>query len=214
MSIDVQNKSLYYTVTMSNYPLINALVAKEEEFDKILQQYSDNYYNFLNAKAAGRGDAKAIGRKMENEVSAMKVVMSDMNGILEQAFNAGLENQDHSATASAALSDQSILVERRMKQYEEARDQLMRLAGEQDIALRDANKSRLHYYAYFIFALALIVSIAYLFMGGSLPIALLFGLLVIGFFLTWEIYKSWLSGFGDLAYSGARDIKGVFRLMT
>jgi len=110
--------------------------------------------------------------------------------------------------------DQSILVERRERQFQEARDRLAHLAGEESTSLAGVHQSRMRYYVFFILALALAASATYLFIGGSLPFALVVILLVIGLFVTWEIYKSWLASIGNVAYTGADNIKGVFRLMT
>ena len=201
------------TKTMSNYPIIDALIGKQQEFDAVLASYSTNYDNYLNSAVTPAPDS-ALASTMKSEVASMASIMTEMDGLLETAFDQGLVNQDHSAQASAALADQSILVERRMKQFEDARDRLAHLAGEEQVTMMDVRKSRFRYYIYFIFAVALVVSITYMVMGGSLPMGLLLILLVLGVFITWEFYKSWLGSIGNMAVGGPSQVKGVFRLMT
>lgn len=205
---------MYYTsLSMSNYPIIDAIIAKQAEFDTVLTSYSTNYDNYLNS-AVTPVPNKALADTMKNEIASMAAMITEMEGLLGAAYDQGLVNQDHSAQASAALGDQSILVERRMKQFEDARNKLAHLAGEEEVTLTDARKYRLRYYIYFIFALALVVSIVYMVMGGSLPVGILIILLIVGGFITWEIYKAWLGSISNIAFGGPSSIKGVFRLMT
>ena len=198
---------------MSNYPIISAIKAKEEEFNNILSSYTTNYDLYLNSSVTPTPD-NSLRSTLKNEVLAMGETLNELNGLLNQAYQQGLTNQDFSTKASGALLDQSVLVERREQQFQEARDRLAHLAGEESTTLTGVYQSRMRYYLFFILALALAASAVYLFLGGSLPFALMVILLVIGVFVTWEIYKSWLASIGNLAYSGADNIKGVFRLMT
>jgi len=198
---------------MSNYPIILAIKAKEQEFNNILSSYTTNYDLYLNSSVTPTPD-DALRSTLKNEVVAMGQTLNELNGLLNQAYQIGLTNQDFSTKASGALLDQSILVERRERQFQEARDRLAHLAGEESTSLAGVHQSRMRYYVFFILALALAASATYLFIGGSLPFALVVILLVIGLFVTWEIYKSWLASIGNVAYTGADNIKGVFRLMT
>lgn len=198
---------------MSNYPIISAIKAKEQEFNNILSSYTTNYDLYLNSSVTSNPD-NALRSTLNNEVVAMGETLNELNGLLNQAYQTGLTNLDFSAKASGALLDQSVLVERRERQFQEARDRLAHLAGEVSTSQSDVYKSRMRYYIYFILALALAASATYLFLGGSLPFALIVILLIIGAFVTWEIYKSWLASFGNVASSGAHNIKGVFKLMT
>ena len=198
---------------MSNYPIILAIKAKEQEFNNILSSYTTNYDLYLNSSVTPTPD-DALRSTLKNEVVAMGQTLNELNGLLNQAYQIGLTNQDFSTKASGALLDQSILVERRERQFQEARDRLAHLAGEESTSLAGVHQSRMRYYIFFILALALAASATYLFIGGSLPFALVVILLVIGLFVTWEIYKSWLASIGNVAYTGADNIKGVFRLMT
>jgi hypothetical protein len=198
---------------MSNYPIIEAIKAKEQEFNTILSSYTTNYDLYLNSSVTPNPDS-ALRSTLKTEVVAMGQTLNELNGLLNQAYQLGLTNQDFSTKASAALLDQSVLVERRERQFQEARDRLAHLAGEEETSLTGVYQSRMRYYLFFILALALAASSLYLFLGGNLPFALMIVLLIIGFFVTWEIYKSWLSSIGNIATSGADNIKGVFRLMT
>jgi len=198
---------------MSNYPIILAIKAKEQEFNNILSSYTTNYDLYLNSSVTPTPN-DALRSTLKNEVVAMGQTLNELNGLLNQAYQIGLTNQDFSTKASGALLDQSILVERRERQFQEARDRLAHLAGEESTSLAGVHQSRMRYYIFFILALALAASATYLFIGGSLPFALVVILLVIGLFVTWEIYKSWLASIGNVAYTGADNIKGVFRLMT
>lgn len=198
---------------MSNYPLIQAIQAKEEEFANILNSYQSNYDLYLNSAVTTTPDSNRINT-LKTELSALSQTLSELNSLLNQAYQTGLTNQDFSVKASQSLGDQAILVERREKQFQEARDRLAHLAGEESNSRMDVYKSRTRYYLLFIFALALAISIIYLFIGGSLPFALIIIMLIIGFFISWEFYKSWLSSIGNIATSGGSNIKGIFRLMT
>jgi len=198
---------------MSNYPIISAIKAKEQEFNNILSSYTTNYDLYLNSSVTPNPN-NTLRSTLKNEVTAMGQTLNELNGLLNQAYQIGLTNQDFSTKASGALLDQSVLVERRERQFQEARNRLAHLAGEESTTLAGVYQSRMRYYIFFILALALAGSASYLFLGGSLPFALMVILLIVGFFVTWEIYKSWLASIGNAASSGADNIKGVFRLMT
>jgi len=198
---------------MSNYPIIEAIKAKEQEFNSILSSYTTNYDLYLNSSVTPNPN-NTLRSTLKNEVSAMGQTLNELNGLLNHAYDMGLTNQDFSVKASGALLDQSVLVERREKQFQDARDRLAHLAGEEEVSRMSVYESRIKYYLFFILAFALAGSAIYLFIGGSLPFALMIILLIVGFFVTWEIYKSWLSYLSYSAVSGADNIKGVFRLMT
>lgn len=198
---------------MSNYPIIEAIKAKEQEFNSILSSYTTNYDLYLNSSVTPNPN-NTLRSTLKNEVTAMGQTLNELNSLLNHAYQMGLTNQDFSVKASGALLDQSVLVERREKQFQDARDRLAHLAGEEEVSRIGVYESRIKYYLFFILALALAGSALYLFLGGSLPFALMIILLIVGFFVTWEIYKSWLSYLSNSAVSGADNIKGVFRLMT
>jgi hypothetical protein len=151
---------------------------------------------------------------MTQIVASLGAELNKMNGLLNTAYGDGMTNQQLSSKASNALSMQSSLIDMRMKQYQEARDSLALVLGEEKTSSDRTSRNRLVYYVYFIFAFALCASIVYMVMGGSLPFALLVILLVLGAFISWEFYKSWLAKVGTNVSLSVPSVKGVFRIVT
>lgn len=198
-----------------SYPLITALENSDAKYRELISQYSSLYGQYIDDQAAKNTVGLAQKSQMMSQlVASMGQELEKMNGLLNEAYNDGLTNQTLSSEASNALALQSSLIDMRMKQYKEARDSLARVVGDEASTRMNVNRNRYIYYVYFIFAFALCASIIYMVMGGSLPFGLLILLLVLGFFIGWEFYKSWLARIGSGVNLGAMNVKGVFRIVT
>jgi hypothetical protein len=199
----------------SSYPLIDALESSDAKYRDLLSQYTILSGEYINDKATGKSTGNAAKeQRMSQIVSSLGAELNKMNGLLNTAYGDGMTNQQLSSKASNALAMQSTLIEMRMKQYQEARDSLALVLGEEKISSDRTSRNRLVYYVYFIFAFALCASIIYMVMGGSLPFGLLVILLVLGMFISWEFYKSWLAKAGTNVSSSVPSVKGVFRIVT
>ena len=198
----------------SSYPLIDALENSDAIYRELLSQYTILSGQHINNKAAGKSGNNVNQQKMSQIVASLGSELNKMNGLLNTAYGDGMTNQQLSSTASNALAMQSSLIDMRMKQYQEARDSLALVMGEESTSSDRTSRNRLVYYVYFIFALALCVSIVYMVMGGSLPFGLLIILLVLGVFISWEFYKSWLAKIGTDISLSVPSVKGVFRIVT
>lgn len=201
----------------SQYPLIIALENSDASYRTLLSQYTSLYSQYIDAQAANKN--AELGQKeqmLKQTVDSMKLELDKMNNLLNEAYNDGLTNQKLSSEASNALGLQSSLIDMRMKQYQEARNTLAHLIGEEETSRQTVSRNRYIYTVYFIFAIALCVSIIFMMLGGSLPFGILVILLIIGVFLGWEFYKSWIARIGNninLNF-GAMNVKGVFRIVT
>lgn len=198
----------------SSYPLIDALENSDAIYRELLSQYTILSGQHINNKAAGKSGINVNQQKMSQIVASLGSELNKMNGLLNTAYGDGMTNQQLSSKASNALAMQSSLIDMRMKQYQEARDSLALVMGEESTSSDRTSRNRLVYYVYFIFALALCVSIVYMVMGGSLPFGLLIILLVLGVFISWEFYKSWLAKIGTDISLSVPSVKGVFRIVT
>lgn len=198
----------------SSYPLIDALENSDAIYRELLSQYTILSGQHINNKAAGKSGNDVNQQKMSQIVASLGSELNKMNGLLNTAYGDGMTNQQLSSKASNALAMQSSLIDMRMKQYQEARDSLALVMGEESTSSDRTSRNRLVYYVYFIFALALCVSIVYMVMGGSLPFGLLIILLVLGVFISWEFYKSWLAKIGTDINLSVPSVKGVFRIVT
>lgn len=198
----------------SSYPLIDALENSDAIYRELLSQYTILSGQHINNKAAGKSGNNVNQQKMSQIVASLGSELNKMNGLLNTAYGDGMTNQQLSSKASNALAMQSSLIDMRMKQYQEARDSLALVMGEESTSSDRTSRNRLVYYVYFIFALALCVSIVYMVMGGSLPFGLLIILLVLGVFISWEFYKSWLAKIGTDISLSVPSVKGVFRIVT
>ncbi len=198
----------------SSYPLIDALENSDAIYRELLSQYTILSGQHINNKAAGKSGNDVNQQKMSQIVASLGSELNKMNGLLNTAYGDGMTNQQLSSKASNALAMQSSLIDMRMKQYQEARDSLALVMGEESTSSDRTSRNRLVYYVYFIFALALCVSIVYMVMGGSLPFGLLIILLVLGVFISWEFYKSWLAKIGTDISLSVPSVKGVFRIVT
>jgi hypothetical protein len=198
----------------SSYPLIDALENSDAIYRELLSQYTILSGQHINNKAAGKSGNDVNQQKMSQIVASLGSELNKMNGLLNTAYGDGMTNQQLSSKASNALAMQSSLIDMRMKQYQEARDSLALVMGEESTSSDRTSRNRLVYYVYFIFALALCVSIVYMVMGGSLPFGLLVILLVLGVFISWEFYKSWLAKIGTDISLSVPSVKGVFRVVT
>lgn len=199
----------------SGYPLITALENSDTTYRNLISQYSSLYGQYIDDKAAGNTvSLTQKGQMLSQLVTSMGQELDKMNGLLNEAYNDGLTNQTLSAEASNALALQSSLIDMRMKEYSAARDSLARVMGEEATSRMNVTRSKYIYYVYFIFAFALCASIVFMIMGGSLPFGLLVLLLVLGFFIGWEFYKSWLAKIGSGVNLGAMNVKSVFRVVT
>jgi hypothetical protein len=110
-------------------------------------------------------------------------------------------------------------MEQRMKHYREARDRLAHVVGEEESSGLNVIKNRNMFNIHYIFALALILSVVFIFMGGSLPTTILIIMLIVGTYVGWEYYKHML-GVASNKISAASygssmpNISGVFRIVT
>lgn len=206
----------------TNYPLINELETLEDNYSSLLDEYTTLYGNFINDKALGKTtDIAKDTARLQELINAMSVELNKMSGILTNAYNQGLNNQGLSAQASNALYTQSALVNERMKQYNEVRNSVAHLVEEEAELSRSAFSNQYIYFVTFFFAVALILSIGYLFMGGSLPITLIIIFLIFALFVGWQYYKNVISKVSintnnsvfDLGLDGLK-IKGNFHLIT
>ena len=198
----------------SSYPLIDALENSDAIYRELLSQYTILSGQHINNKAAGKSGNDVNQQKMSQIVASLGSELNKMNGLLNTAYGDGMTNQQLSSKASNALAMQSSLIDMRMKQYQEARDSLALVMGEESTSSDRTSRNRLVYYVYFIFAFALCASIVYMVMGGSLPFGLLIILLVLGVFISWEFYKSWLAKIGTDISLSVPSVKGVFRIVT
>ena len=198
----------------SSYPLIDALENSDATYRELLSQYTILSGQHINNKAAGKSGNDVNQQKMTQIVSSLGAELNKMNGLLNTAYGDGMTNQQLSSKASNALAMQSSLIDMRMKQYQEARNSLALVMGEESTSSDRTSRNRLVYYVYFIFAFALCASIVYMVMGGSLPFGLLIILLVLGVFISWEFYKSWLAKIGTDISLSVPSVKGVFRIVT
>ena len=197
------------------YPLISALESSDATYRDLLSQYTILSGEYINDKASGKATgAAAKEQRMSQIVTALGAELNKMNGLLNAAYDDGMTNQQLSSKASNALAMQSTLIEMRMKQYQEARNSLALVMGEEKESSDRTSRNRLVYYVYFIFAFALCASIVYMVLGGSLPFGLLVILLVLGVFITWEFYKSWLAKIGTDVSLSVPSVTGVFRIVT
>ena len=203
------------TAEDNSYPLIDALESSDATYRDLLSQYTILSGEYINDKATGKTAGNAAKeQRMSQIVSSLGAELNKMNGLLNTAYGDGMTNQQLSSKASNALAMQSTLIEMRMKQYQEARDSLALVLGEEKTSSDRTSRNRLVYYVYFIFAFALFASIIYMVMGGSLPFGLLVILLVLGMFISWEFYKSWLARIGTNVSLSVPTVKGVFRIVT
>lgn len=198
-----------------SYPLIDALESSDANYRDLISQYTVLSGQYANDKAMGITAGLAAKEQMLSQlVAGMAAELNRMSGLLNSAYDDGMTNQDLSSKASNALAMQSTLIEMRMKQYQEARNSLALVVGEEKTSSDRTSRNRLVYYVYFIFAFALCASIVYMVMGGSLPFGLLLILLVIGVFIGWEFYKSWLAKVGSDISMSIPSVTGVFRVVT
>ena len=211
-----------YTIPQRNddhYPLIKTLETSEDTYRQLLDEYTTTYSTYINNKALGIDDASGA-TILRNLVSSMGSELDTMNNIIQEIYQKGIDNQTLSAESSNALQIQTSLIDERMKQYNEVRNSVAHLVGEEKNMRRMATRNQYSYYLYFIFALALIVSIVILLMGGTLPLALFGILLVIGAFVGWETYKAIVvksaTKFSDSLNLdiNPRRFKGTFHLLT
>lgn len=199
----------------SSYPLIDALESSDATYRDLLSQYTILSGEYINDKATGKTAGNAAKQqRMSQIVASLGSELNKMNGLLNTAYGSGMTNQQLSAKASNALAMQSTLLDMRMKQYQEARNSLALVMGEEKESGDRTSRNRMVYYVYFIFAFALCASIIYMVMGGSLPFGLLVILLVLGVFISWEFYKSWLAKIGTDVSLAVPSVKGVFRIVT
>ena len=199
----------------SSYPLIDALENSDDTYRDLLSQYTILSGQYINDKATGNVVGNSTKQqRMSQIVSLLGAELNKMNGLLNSAYGNGMTNQQLSSKASNALAMQSSLIDMRMKQYQEARNSLALVMGEEKTSSDRTSRNRLVYYVYFIFAFALCVSIVYMVLGGSLPFGLLLILLVLGVFISWEFYKSWLAKIGTDISLTVPSVKGVFRIVT
>lgn len=199
----------------SSYPVITALENADTSYRNMVSQYSSLYAQYIDDVSSGRTvNTGEKQRMMTQLVADMETKLGEMNRLLNEAYSDGMTNQHLSSEASNALALQSSLIDMRMKQYKEARDSLAKVVGEETTSRMTVTQNRYVYYVYFIFAFALCASIIYMVMGGTLPFGLLIILLVLGFFIGWEFYKSWLARMGSGISLGAMNVKGVFRIVT
>lgn len=199
----------------AEYPLITDLESSDATYRGLLSQYESLSGQYIDDKAMGHtADLAQKEQMMAQLVVSMGEELDKMSGILNAAYNDGMTNQTLSAKASNALGMQATLIEMRVKQYQDARNSLARVVGEERSSHGNTMRNRLVYYVYFIFAAALCASIVYIMIGGSLPFALLIILLVLGLFIGWDFYKSWLARVGTSISLGTPNVTGVFRIVT
>jgi len=193
-----------------------------EELKQVETRYGNNLheYNKLNEKytdylaLGNKTEANKISTEMKSLVTQLGADISEMKIILNRAYNEGQTRQTLSASAGSALELQDTIMERRMEHYKEARNRLEQIIGEENSTSINVIKNRNMYTIYFVFALALVASIIYIVLGGSLPTSILLILFIIGGYFGWEYYKQWLGVAADKGADFGSNVTGVFRMIT
>jgi cell fate (sporulation/competence/biofilm development) regulator YlbF (YheA/YmcA/DUF963 family) len=201
--------------------VVEQLQQAEDRYAKILEQYREMNEKYTNLQAFGKTEeANLLSAQMTQVVSALGNELNEMKRILNSAYNEGETRQSLSASAGSALELQDAIMEQRSRQYKDARDRLAHIIGEESSTGLNVVKNRNMYQVYFVLAIALFVSIIFMFMGGSLPTGVLIIMIVVGVYIGWEFYKSWLGSISNkfggkfMDKIGVPSISGVFRIVT
>ena len=200
--------------------VIEALQEAENRYGNILEQYNSLSDNYTDLQAMGNvKEANLVSAEMKQLVSSLGDELNEMKRILNQAYNDGETRQSLSASAGSAIELQDTIMEQRMKHYREARDRLAHVVGEEESSGLNVIKNRNVFNIHYIFALVLIISVVFIFMGGSLPTTILIIMLIVGTYVGWEYYKHMLgvasNKISEASYgSSMPNISGVFRIVT
>jgi uncharacterized protein YdcH (DUF465 family) len=206
--------------TSSIRDVIEELQKAENRYNNILEQYNSLLDNYTDLKSIGnKKEADAVSAQMKQLITALGSELNEMKRILNQAYNDGQTRQSLSASAGNALEVQDAIMEQRMNHYREARDRLAHVVGEEQSSGTNVIKNRNIYIIHYVFAIALIASIGYMLMGGSLPVGILIIMIVIGSYVSWEYYKFVIgettAKISEASYgSSLPSVTGVFRLVT
>ena len=200
--------------------VIDELQKAENRYNNILEQYNSLLDNYTDLKSIGnKKEADAVSAQMKQLINALGSELNEMKRILNQAYNDGETRQSLSASAGNALELQDAIMEQRMNHYREARDRLAHVVGEEQSSGTNVIKNRNIYIVHYVLALALIASIGYMLMGGSLPVGILIIMIVVGSYVSWEYYKFVIgettAKISEASYGASLpSVTGVFRLVT
>lgn len=200
--------------------VIDELQKAENRYNNILEQYNSLLDNYTDLKSIGnKKEADAVSAEMKQLITALGSELNEMKRILNQAYNDGQTRQSLSASAGNALELQDAIMEQRMNHYREARDRLAHVVGEEQSSGTNVIKNRNIYIVHYVLALALIASIGYMLMGGSLPVGILIIMIVVGSYVSWEYYKFVIgettAKISEASYGASLpSVTGVFRLVT
>lgn len=200
--------------------VIEELQKAENRYNNILEQYNSLLDNYSDLRSIGnKKEADAVSAEMKQLITALGSELNEMKRILNQAYNDGQTRQSLSASAGNALEVQDAIMEQRMNHYREARDRLAHVVGEEQSSGTNVIKNRNIYIIHYVFVLALIASIGYMLMGGSLPVGILIIMIVVGSYVSWEYYKFVIgetsAKISEASYGASLpSVTGVFRLVT
>lgn len=205
----------------SEKELIEELIKKQQEFDNIASSYNKNSKTYLNNVSSLMDDDRIKQSEMmnlrvqiESEINDLGLILNDMHSLIQELNIKGNQTNMKNNYASAAIKAQTFLIEKKEKIYKESiQDFYTKINKEQKTALY-ARQQQTTYIIYIIISVIIIgIVISFLFGNG---VSLMFTILIIilGVYVTWEFYKRWMYGAGDLANTGFNKIKGTFNLFT
>lgn len=217
-----------YAFDSSYNEALHKLEQLDASFNVLVDEYTTLYQCYKRKQVDATYDCSNVGLgsnpsiidmkdALDIKTNVMKSKLDDMQQITRTLLVQGKQNQNMSVDVANALVTQSMLLDVRKRQYNAARNEIAQLKGLQKETNMDATKYRRVYFIYILVAVVLIVCVIYVFMGGSLPFALIGILILICVYIGWEYYKGWLVRTAN--YAKGANIEGVgfgsaFRMIT
>ena len=217
-----------YAFDSSYNEALQKLEQLDESFNVLVDEYTKLYDCYQrkqldathNCSNVGLGSNPSIidmKDELVTKTNSMGAILNEMKQIAYTIWFQGKNNQNMSVDVANALVTQSMLLDVRKRQYNAARNEIAQLKGLQKETNMDATKYRRVYFIYILVAAVLIFCFVYVFMGGSLPFALVGVLILICVYIGWEYYKGWLVRTAN--YAKGANIEGVgfgsaFRMIT
>lgn len=202
-----------------NYKLIDKLKLTQQTYDDVLAGYQANLKLYQEKLVKGNYAQELIGLKsqLSSDLLRLEGLINDMKDQLDILYGKGENNMEKSQKASDILNEQSILLERRQKVFQNVMDQFYYVVGEERSAYHHAKHLSYTYIIFGIIAMVMVYIIFHILMGGTINNVILLIVMIVGLFFVWEIYKNWLARFVP-ALPGlpglASQIKTTIRMTT
>lgn len=201
---------------ISDNPSIIALETKEQEFIQTLALFKQLEEKLIqDAQQGNFSQREQTIQKLQGLLSSLEGILLEIQNMIKNPFNKGLENTRVSELTSTQLLHQSFNMDKSAQIYNDVKTQFESLIGERDNTRVNYNKNKTLFTFWFLLSLSIIIIFILYFKGYNIfDNYFIYLLLVLIAYLFFDIIKLFFSNIYNFIFSIYNSIVNFFRLFT